>query len=372
MSQRNRQQRRPRGGCPSWTPPSESVRRDAVGEIQKPAALVAATKSCSGGVCCQHSGCFVPKIPAKTMDWLADGQPGELERSGQSFEQFSKLKRRLPKEQQREILLCNLDCDSDNSDEACQKIMEIFRQFVEIYFGMPCYVTRPLSSKERGQLKGRIDVLPQLQTGPIHKILGRRLRSTKTAFCIMGVTLVDLYPSKDWNFAFGEAAPMKGTGVFSVARITGAWQEAWNAQLLEENSTTKEESWSLSWKEFLQDPLAVRRALQTLVHESCHLFHLEHCVYYQCVMNGAKHLAEGDASPMHLCPVCLHKLYSAVAKTRTPLDVMRRYQGLAEILRRTTHDAAQLEEDGVWYCQAVDRCNNYLNGSTTDPMDASS
>mmetsp|Transcript_23424 Transcript_23424/g.38762 ORF Transcript_23424/g.38762 Transcript_23424/m.38762 type:complete len:97 (+) Transcript_23424:765-1055(+) len=89
----------------------------------------------------------------------------------------------------------------------------------------------------------------------------------------------------------------------------------------EEKSTTKDASWVLSWKEVLQDSLALRRALQTLVHESCHLFHLEHCVYYQCVMNGANHLAESDASPMHLCPICLRKLDSAVSKTRTTQHV---------------------------------------------------
>mmetsp|Transcript_23424 Transcript_23424/g.38760 ORF Transcript_23424/g.38760 Transcript_23424/m.38760 type:complete len:227 (+) Transcript_23424:60-740(+) len=172
---------------------------------------------------------FSPKFLLQKNDWLADAQPGEGERSSQSFEQFSRLKRRFPKQKQRIILLCNLDGKGDigNDETYQQEAMEMFRQFMEIYFSMPCDVTDPLSDTERRKLKGRMDVLPQLQTDPIHKILSKRLRSTKnkTAFCIVGgVTLADLYPKShsgiNWNFVFGEAVPHKGAGVFSFARFT--------------------------------------------------------------------------------------------------------------------------------------------------------
>lgn len=40
----------------------------------------------------------------------------------------------------------------------------------------------------------------------------------KRIFCIIGVTLTDLYPQDEWNFVFGLASIQKRTGVFSFAR----------------------------------------------------------------------------------------------------------------------------------------------------------
>ncbi len=54
------------------------------------------------------------------------------------------------------------------------------------------------------------------------------------------------------------------------------------------------------------------RMAKLLAHETGHLFGLAHCVYYRCLMNGSAHLAEADARPVNLCPVCLRKLGTAV------------------------------------------------------------
>jgi archaemetzincin len=40
-------------------------------------------------------------------------------------------------------------------------------------------------------------------------------------------------------------------------------------------------------------------------------------------MNGSNHLAETDAQPLHLCPICLRKLHSA-----TNFDIVDRYKKL--------------------------------------------
>jgi archaemetzincin len=40
----------------------------------------------------------------------------------------------------------------------------------------------------------------------------------KNIFCIIGVTMSDLYPREEWNFVFGMASIKKRTGVFSFAR----------------------------------------------------------------------------------------------------------------------------------------------------------
>lgn len=38
------------------------------------------------------------------------------------------------------------------------------------------------------------------------------------AFCVVGITMVDLYPDETWNFVFGQAKSAAGVGVFSFAR----------------------------------------------------------------------------------------------------------------------------------------------------------
>lgn len=57
--------------------------------------------------------------------------------------------------------------------------------------------------------------------------------------------------------------------------------------------------------------------------ETGHMFGLKHCIHHECNMNGANHLAEADAAPMHLCPVCLRKMQHAVG-----FDPVARYRKL--------------------------------------------
>ena len=43
-------------------------------------------------------------------------------------------------------------------------------------------------------------------------------RRPNQAFCVLGVTVADLYPSPEWNFVLGEASMTRGCGVFSFGR----------------------------------------------------------------------------------------------------------------------------------------------------------
>ena len=37
--------------------------------------------------------------------------------------------------------------------------------------------------------------------------------------------------------------------------------------------------------------LTLRRSCKVLAHEACHMFGIEHCVWFRCLMNGSNHLA---------------------------------------------------------------------------------
>ena len=73
------------------------------------------------------------------------------------------------------------------------------------------------------------------------------------------------------------------------------------------------------------------------------MFGLAHCVYYHCLMNGSNHLQETDASPIHLCPVCLRKLHSSLR-----FDIVARYQGLEKVYAQTG-----LAAESAWLQQRV-------------------
>ena len=45
------------------------------------------------------------------------------------------------------------------------------------------------------------------------------------AFCVVGITMIDLYPNESWNFVFGQANPGAGVGVFSFARYDPLFYE---------------------------------------------------------------------------------------------------------------------------------------------------
>ena len=129
-----------------------------------------------------------------------------------------------------------------------------------------------------------------------------------TAFAILGVTMIDLYPDPTWNFVFGMASLRERVGVFSFARYDPAFYGGARTQGYR--------------------TLLLKRSLKVLVHETGHMFGMQHCIFYNCVMNGSNHLEESDRRSSHLCPVCLRKLHHAVG-----FDVVARYRALQRLYR---------------------------------------
>ncbi len=89
-----------------------------------------------------------------------------------------------------------------------------------------------------------------------------------------------------------------------------------------------------------------RRSCKVIAHETSHMFGIEHCIFFRCVINGSNHLAESDARPMHLCPVDLRKLQWSVG-----FDVIERYRRLRAVCER-----AGFTDEARWCEREIERC----------------
>ncbi len=72
-----------------------------------------------------------------------------------------------------------------------------------------------------------------------------------------------------------------------------------------------------------------------MAHEVGHILGMEHCVYYECAMNGANSLDEDDKAPLHLCPVCMAKV-----KWNTGCDELAREKDIEKVLSTGTVNTA--------------------------------
>lgn len=154
---------------------------------------------------------------------------------------------------------------------------------VKLLPGLPESIVPPASRRER-------TFGTQWQTEPILDAL-LPLRPDDAAG-VMAVTAIDLYPDARWNFVFGEARYGERVGVMSLAR---------HGDLSTEPA------------------LVLSRTMATAAHELGHMMGLQHCVAFECAMNGANSQAESDAMPIEPCPSCLEKL-----RQRLGVDPVRR------------------------------------------------
>ncbi len=68
----------------------------------------------------------------------------------------------------------------------------------------------------------------------------------------------------------------------------------------------------------------IRRLGRLGAHELLHLFNIQHCLHYECMMNGSGHLEEDFRQPLLLCPVDLYKVASLNA-FQAPQQLLERY-----------------------------------------------
>ncbi len=254
--------------------------------------------------------------PPGPHDWLANHPE-----PGQTCDQFARGGYNKPDEARKTIYLQPIGRFEPGRSPKLADLAECARA----YFTLPVEVLDPLSL-ESGKLTTRINSYTknrQVLATEVLEWLERRLPGD--AFCLLGVTMEDLYPEPSWNFVFGMASIRERVGVFSFTRYDPAFYG---------------EPRGPDYQQVL-----IRRSCKVLTHETGHMFGLYHCIYYECGMNGSNHLDESDSRPIHLCPVCLRKLHHAIG-----FEVVERYKKLQAFYRRVG-----LADEAAWVGKRLKR-----------------
>jgi archaemetzincin len=229
-------------------------------------------------------------------DWLAVHHE-----NGQTYDEFIQSVYKSPDEIRNVIYLQPIGQFRQDQSPS----LDLLKEYTEAYFSTIVEIL-PAIDIRRLDLTIRLNPYSQnrqLLTGDILHNLKRNLPAD--AFCVLEITMEDLYPDPPWNFVFGQASLRDSIGVFSFARYDPVFYG---------------ESRGSRYQKLL-----LRRSVKVLVHETAHLFSLAHCIYFKCVMNGSNHLQESDSRPLSLCPVCLRKLQSSIG-----FDVAARYHRLQQ------------------------------------------
>jgi archaemetzincin len=258
---------------------------------------------------------FEPIPAPQPGDWLAVHY--EL---GQTFDEFVKSKPNRPDKTRNKIYLQPLG----EFPKMQVPLTQILKEYASAYFAMQVEVLPPLTLDGRN-ITTRINTYtrkPQILTSDVLAILKEKIPDD--AFCLLAITMEDLYPEDSWNFVFGQASLRERVGIYSFARYDPAFY-----------GDKREKDY---------EKLILRRSCKVLVHETGHIFGLQHCIFFRCVMNGSNHLKESDSRPLYLCPVCLRKLQYSIG-----FDVIARYGSLYRFYKKFGFD-----DDARWIAHRLE------------------
>ena len=161
-------------------------------------------------------------------------------------------------------------------------------------------------------------------------------------FCIMGITMIDLYDRPKDLFCAGMAFGGDKVAAFSFHRyhpFIKMHPEQWHNYSYSNicdgysyyedddqnpNGYKHEPPMCTRNRDSTTNSEYLRRSSKLLSHELGHLYVLDHCIHNRCLMNGTGHLVEDFKAPSHLCGICLRKL-----QWRTGFDVKQRYKMLS-------------------------------------------
>jgi archaemetzincin len=235
--------------------------------------------------------------PAGPGDWLA-----EHDEPGQTFDQYRAADPIRPEVGERVGARHKLYIGPLGPLSATQRtIVELAGDYMQRFFGLEVDIQPALTldvvPPEARRINGGTEQI--LTAHVLDQVLTPRLPADAAAY--ISFTASDLWPGAGYNFVFGQASLRDRVGVWSIHR--NGDPDASPAAFR----------------------LALLRTLKTAVHETGHMFSMEHCTAHACVMNGANNLSESDRHPLWLCPHCMAKLsWSA------QVDPVTRFGRLAE------------------------------------------
>lgn len=144
----------------------------------------------------------------------------------------------------------------------------------------------------------------------------------------IGITMEDIYSEPDDNFVYGIASINDKIGIYSFARLDPLFPN-----IPKDKSVSEDEN-----------RLILKRSISIFIHEIYHLFGLQHCIYYLCLMNGAEHEDEMDKQPLYLCPICLRKSYELFGKEKKNFNIKEIYTNILNWCKKL-----QFQEEIQWY-----------------------
>ena len=285
--------------------PDEKERMSAIGDVSSlPPSLQRAFDAKD----------FEPIDEPKPNDWLA-AHP----QNGQTFDDFARSRANKPDVTRKILYFLPLGAFSKDKSPPLEELKE----YAAAVFQMEVKILPPLT---RYSFTTRVNAQsrkPQILTRDVLDFFETKL--PRDAFCLLGITMDDLYPAESWNFVFGQASLVDRVGIYSFARYDpvffGQKRDADYSKLI------------------------LKRSCKVLAHETGHMFGLRHCIYFNCAMNGSNHLGESDSRPMQFCPVCLRKLQHS-----TKVDVVKHYRDQQQFFAKVGFD-----EESAWLNRRIEK-----------------
>ncbi|KAM4623759.1 archaemetzincin-2 [Polymixia lowei] len=280
---------------------------------------------------------FQPIRLHSTSDWI-----NSFPEEPQDFQSFySDPYRKTPTTGNNTIYIQTIGSFGEAGPQTDQYV-EWLREYCQAFFyGLDVKLLPPVTVAETGcsfRVNSNSHNL-QILTGDLLRFLERR--KPKDAFCIVGITMIDLYPQDSWNFVFGQASLSRGMGVFSFARYDDNFYSRSYAGRLKKRLQTKPGDYS-AFKGYYTPPInstLLLRSCKTMTHEIGHIFGITHCQWMNCVMQGSNHLEESDRRPLNLCPICLRKLQASIA-----FKMADRYEALLRWMEEDPTETAGPEQ----------------------------
>ena len=229
---------------------------------------------------------------------LSEPTPGSWRASNYELGQlFSEFKENYAPRGQRKA---NIYLQAVGSlSEGGEKLLKLTAEYLEHFFCLPVVVLPAIETIDIPPHAKRFDSYINQEQIETEYLLEHVLRPIRPddALAYLAFTEIDLYPNTSYNFVFGQAKPANRVAVVSTARFGDAARS------------------ELDFRKTL------RRVLRTSAHEAAHAIGLEHCISYQCQMNGSNSLEEADSQPLMLCAHCQQKLnYRASCKPQQRLE----------------------------------------------------